>query len=66
LITGVIAASFISNIGHAFRRGEFFADLFILGFPPGLSPDHPEVATDLNNLALFLSNPNRLAEAEPM
>jgi hypothetical protein len=30
------------------------------------SPDHPNVATDLNNLALLLSNTNRLAEAEPL
>ncbi len=29
-------------------------------------PDHPEVATDLNNLALLLQATNRLAEAEPL
>jgi hypothetical protein len=29
-------------------------------------PEHPEVATDLNNLALLLHNTNRLAEAEPL
>ncbi len=29
-------------------------------------PDHPEVATDLNNLAELLRATNRLAEAEPM
>ena len=28
-------------------------------------PDHPEVATDLNNLALLLKATNRPAEAEP-
>ena len=28
--------------------------------------DHPEVATDLNNLALLLQATNRLAEAEPL
>ncbi len=28
--------------------------------------DHPQVATDLNNLALLLNTTNRLAEAEPM
>jgi tetratricopeptide (TPR) repeat protein len=29
-------------------------------------PDHPDVATDLNNLAELLRATNRLAEAEPM
>jgi tetratricopeptide (TPR) repeat protein len=29
-------------------------------------PDHPEVATDLNNLAELLRDTNRLAEAEPL
>jgi len=29
-------------------------------------PDHPEVATDLNNLAHLLKATNRLAEAEPL
>jgi len=29
-------------------------------------PDHPEVATALNNLALLLKTTNRLAEAEPL
>ena len=29
-------------------------------------PDHPNVATDLNNLALLLQATNRLAEAEPL
>ncbi len=29
-------------------------------------PDHPEVATDLNNLASLLQDTNRLAEAEPL
>jgi tetratricopeptide (TPR) repeat protein len=29
-------------------------------------PDHPEVATDLNNLAQLLKATNRLSEAEPM
>ncbi len=29
-------------------------------------PDHPEVATDLNNLALLLRATNRLSEAEPL
>ena len=29
-------------------------------------PDHPEVAIDLNNLALLLLATNRLAEAEPL
>jgi tetratricopeptide (TPR) repeat protein len=29
-------------------------------------PDHPEVATDLNNLAGLLQATNRLAEAEPL
>jgi tetratricopeptide (TPR) repeat protein len=29
-------------------------------------PDHPEVATDLNNLAQLLQATNRLAEAEPL
>ena len=29
-------------------------------------PDHPDVATDLNNLALLLQATNRLAEAEPL
>ena len=36
LNTGVIAASFFSNVGHSFRRGEFFAGLFILGFSNGI------------------------------
>jgi tetratricopeptide (TPR) repeat protein len=29
-------------------------------------PDHPNVATDLNNLAPLLRNTNRLSEAEPI
>jgi len=29
-------------------------------------PEHPKVATDLNNLALLLRATNRLAEAEPL
>ena len=29
-------------------------------------PDHPNVAIDLNNLALLLQATNRLAEAEPL
>ena len=29
-------------------------------------PDHPDVATDLNNLAVLLRATNRLAEAEPL
>ena len=29
-------------------------------------PDHPNVASDLNNLALLLQATNRLAEAEPL
>ena len=29
-------------------------------------PDHPDVATDLNNLAVLLQATNRLAEAEPL
>jgi hypothetical protein len=29
-------------------------------------PDHPEVATDLTNLASLLKATNRLAEAEPL
>jgi tetratricopeptide (TPR) repeat protein len=29
-------------------------------------PDHPDVATDLNNLAGLLRATNRLAEAEPL
>ena len=29
-------------------------------------PEHPDVATDLNNLALLLQDTNRLAEAEPL
>ena len=29
-------------------------------------PDHPNVATDLNNLARLLQDTNRLAEAEPL
>ncbi len=31
-----------------------------------LGPDHPDVATDLNNLAQLLQATNRLAEAEPL
>jgi len=33
---GSVAAPFFSNIGQAFRRGEFFAGLFILGFSNGI------------------------------
>jgi exosortase/archaeosortase family protein len=33
---GAIAAPIFSNIGQAFRRGEFFAGLFILGFSNGI------------------------------
>ena len=33
---GTIAAPFFSNIGEAFRRGDFFAGLFILGFSNGI------------------------------
>ena len=29
-------------------------------------PEHPDVATDLNNLAQLLQATNRLAEAEPL
>ncbi len=29
-------------------------------------PDHPDVARDLNDLALLLQATNRLAEAEPL
>ncbi|MGI5940344.1 MAG: tetratricopeptide repeat protein, partial [Thermoleophilia bacterium] len=29
-------------------------------------PEHPQVATGLNNLALLLKDTNRLAEAEPL
>jgi tetratricopeptide (TPR) repeat protein len=29
-------------------------------------PEHPEVATDINNLAVLLQDTNRLAEAEPL
>lgn len=29
-------------------------------------PEHPEVATNLNNLAQLLQDTNRLAEAEPL
>ena len=31
-----------------------------------LGPEHPDVATDLNNLALLLQATNRLTEAEPL
>ncbi len=31
-----------------------------------LGPDHPAVATDLNNLAGLLQDTNRLADAEPL
>jgi hypothetical protein len=31
-----------------------------------LGPDHPDVATHLNNLARLLQATNRLAEAEPL
>jgi hypothetical protein len=31
-----------------------------------LGPDHPNVAIRLNNLAAFLQNTNRLAEAQPL
>jgi len=31
-----------------------------------VGPDHPNVATDLNNLALLLQDSNRFSEAEPM
>src|SRR5271166_3341999 len=31
-----------------------------------LGPEHPDVATDLNNLAELLRATNRLAEAEPL
>ena len=31
-----------------------------------LGPDHPDVATDLNNLAQLLKATNRLGEAEPL
>jgi Tfp pilus assembly protein PilF len=31
-----------------------------------LGPDHPEVARDLNNLALLLQATNRLSDAEPL
>ena len=31
-----------------------------------LGPDHPNVATSLNNLAQLLQDTNRLAEAEPL
>ncbi|HZC55787.1 MAG TPA: hypothetical protein VE396_07020 [Xanthobacteraceae bacterium] len=37
-----------------------------LGPLSGISPDHPEVATDLNNLASLLKATNRLLEAEPL
>ena len=33
---GATAVPFFSNIGQAFRRGEFFAGLFILGFSNGI------------------------------
>ena len=33
---GAIAAPFVSNVGQTFRRGEFFAGLFILGFSNGI------------------------------
>jgi hypothetical protein len=33
---GTIAAPFFSNITQAFRRGEFFAGLFLLGFSNGI------------------------------
>ena len=33
---GAIAVPFFSYIGQAFRRGEFFAGLFILGFSNGI------------------------------
>ncbi|MGA2028239.1 MAG: tetratricopeptide repeat protein, partial [Syntrophobacteraceae bacterium] len=35
-------------------------------YEQSFGPDHPEVATDLNNLAQLLSDTNRLSEAEPM
>jgi len=31
-----------------------------------LGPDHPDVGTGLNNLALLLADTNRLSEAEPL
>jgi hypothetical protein len=31
-----------------------------------LGPEHPDVATDLNNLAQLLKHTTRLAEAEPL
>jgi type VI protein secretion system component VasF len=32
----------------------------------GFGPDHPRIATELNNLAQLLQATNRLAEAEPL
>ncbi len=34
-------------------------------FEKGYGPDHPSVATALNNLAILLHKTNRLTEAEP-
>ena len=34
-------------------------------YEKSLGPDHPDVAIDLNNLAMLLQDANRLSEAEP-
>jgi Flp pilus assembly protein TadD len=35
-------------------------------FEQSFGPEHPEVATTLNNLAMLLQATNRLADAEPL
>ncbi len=56
---------------HLNARAEFAAAEPFMGRAleideASFGPDHPEVATDLNNLAQLLQATNRLAEAEPL
>ncbi len=49
----------VPGFAHAVRRALAIDE-------ESFGPGHPDVAIDLNNLALLLQATNRLAEAEPL
>jgi hypothetical protein len=47
------------------KRSPLYRRALAIG-EASLGPDHPDVARDLNNLALLLQATNRLSDAEPL
>jgi tetratricopeptide (TPR) repeat protein len=60
-----------SHVAELYRAGRYSDAMLVAQHALAIAekfygPQHPGVATDLNNLALLLQDTNRLAEAEPL